>query len=196
MTPASQAFTIDWENERFTIATNCYECNAINSADFELNGYSNGEHVATELFARGYDITIIAWHPTHAGIQEVPDVPQGIAEAAGEAIACLNFGAYRAAVVMSRAVIEATCKHQGIVEKADLFQKINKLREAGKINKTLTDMIHAVRTGGNKVAHGDYFDPTQDVSEKQARLYVKFTQALLEEVYQRPRELERLLDDE
>lgn len=131
----------------------------------------------------------LEWQPKHAVVKAVEDVPAGIDEAAGEAIAALHIGAYKAAVLMCRAVIEATAKDKGI-ENGNLYGKITKLEEERVITPATADAAHEIRHLGNDMAHGDF--ATTTVTDAEAAEVVEITEALLAEVYQRPARIERM----
>lgn len=131
----------------------------------------------------------IDWHPKHAVVRKVVDVPSGIDEAAGEAIATLAIGAYKAAVLMCRSVIEATAKDHDITV-FSLAAKIDELEQKRVINPGTAEAAHEIRHLGNDMAHGDF--ATTIVTEIEAREVVEITEAILEEVYQRPARIARL----
>ena len=58
----------------------------------------------------------VLWLPQVPQGREFADVPTNIAEPASEAYTCQSVGAYRAAVLLARSVIEATCKDKGITQ--------------------------------------------------------------------------------
>jgi hypothetical protein len=130
-----------------------------------------------------------SWQPIKAIVQEVPDVPPGIDEAAGEAIAALTIGANKAAVLMCRAVIEATAKNHGI-NTGTLSGKIGQLNEQRVITPSTADAAHEIRHLGNDMAHGDF--ATTTVTPEEAAEVVEITEALLAEVYQRPAQIQRM----
>lgn len=135
------------------------------------------------------DRTYITWQPRNVVVKAVEDVPAGIDEAAGESIAALAIGAYKAAVLMCRAVIEATAKDHEIT-KGTLYEKITKLEERRVITPATADAAHEIRHLGNDMAHGDF--ATTSVTEAEAGEVVEITEALLAEVYQRPARIARM----
>ena len=72
-------------------------------------------------------------------------MPKHIGAAASEAHECQSIGAHRAAVMLARAVIEATAKDKGIT-KGTLFDKIEKMHEHGLVSELVRDQAHEVRT--------------------------------------------------
>lgn len=141
---------------------------------------------AAEMFFE-QDRPEVVWLPKVPSGREFSDVPPNIAGAASEAYTCQSVGAYRAAVLLARSVIEATCKDKGITQ-GNLKQKIDGLEEARLINPTLAGLSHEVRLMGNEMAHGD-LDATIDAEDCDDLL--EYMSALLEEIYQRPISLAR-----
>lgn len=129
----------------------------------------------------------VLWLPKVPQGREFADVPTNIAGAASEAYTCQSVGAYRAAVLLARSVIEATCKDKDITQ-GTLKQKIDSLEESRLINPTLAGLSHQVRLMGNEMAHGD-LDAAIDAEDCDDLL--EFMSALLEEIYQRPISLAR-----
>jgi len=124
--------------------------------------------------------------PMAAEGKDFPDVPGEIASMADEAHRCASIGAYRAAIMSARAVVEATCKEHGIVD-GTLYTKIEKLHAAGKIGPLVKDEVTEIRLMGNDMAHGDLGEaPTGD----DAGECLAYMAELLEEVYQRPARVE------
>ncbi|MBO3663119.1 DUF4145 domain-containing protein [Microbacterium stercoris] len=95
------------------------------------------------------------WEPVAPVGKAYEDVPAAISAPADEAYRCLSIDAYRAAVLMSRAVIEATAKKQGI-KTGRLVDKIDALAERGHIRPLVAEAAHAIRLMGNDMAHGDF----------------------------------------
>lgn len=119
--------------------------------------------------------------------KEYDDVPSHIAAPASEAHMCTSAGAHRSAILMARAVVEATCKEKGITS-GDLYKKIDALRDAGLINEQVHAEATEIRHLGNDMAHGDF---NQDVTKPDAGDILGFMDEVLEEVFQRPARLAR-----
>ncbi len=96
-----------------------------------------------------------SWEPKAAAYREYPDVPGRIAAAAGEANACVSIDAYIAAIILARAVIEASAKHANAGGN-DLYKKIDWLGEHRLIMPAIVAAAHEVRFIGNDMAHGDF----------------------------------------
>jgi hypothetical protein len=127
--------------------------------------------------------------PTHVGGKEFPDVPIEIAETADEAHRCYSIHAYRSAMSMTRAVVEATAKEKGI-NSGSLESKINELSAKGWIRNDTKDAAHAVRLVGNDAAHGDLV--ALIVDEDDAKDVLDLMDNILDEVFQSPAKVARV----
>lgn len=105
----------------------------------------------------GFGGTVTRWMPLPGTRQResFADVPLSVADAAAEAALCMQAGAPRGAILLARAVIEATAKDKGVTD-GSLSQKIDRLHECGYIRTYLRDGAHEVRYTGNDMAHGDF----------------------------------------
>lgn len=129
----------------------------------------------------------VSWVPKRSVNKTYDDVPDHIASAAREAHECMNIDAFRGAVALARAVVEATAKEKGITS-GKLHQKINRLFDDGHIRLLIKDAAHEIRYLGNDVAHGDFTDP---VTKEEAEETLGLMDDLLEEVFQMPARVER-----
>jgi hypothetical protein len=127
------------------------------------------------------------WLPAKAVGQEFDDVPQHIAAAAKEAHECADVRAWRAAVLLARAVIEATAKQKDILE-GSLLAKIDTLHEKSLIREHIKDGAHEIRLLGNEMAHGDFVEA---VTAEDAEFVLTLMGELLEEVFQSPARVQR-----
>ncbi|MFE2944901.1 DUF4145 domain-containing protein [Streptomyces sp. NPDC059255] len=125
----------------------------------------------------------LSWTPRRVRRPSFPDVPDQIAETAAEAHACLSVDAYRGAVALARAVVEATAKEKGITS-GPLVKKIDALHAAGHIREITREVAHEIREGGNEIAHGDLADEPMPAEDAEA--IVALMDEILEEVYQGP----------
>lgn len=128
------------------------------------------------------------WLPKQGERRDFSDVPDHIAAAAGEAVFCLNQGAYRAAGSLARAVVESTCKDCGSNGK-NLEGRINALAQAGHIRPHTKEQAHEIRHFGNDMAHGDF---ASAVSKEEAAEIIELMAEVLNEVYQSPAKLRRV----
>lgn len=127
------------------------------------------------------------WEPKYGAWQAFPDVPEYIAEAAGEATYCQTMEAHRAAGALARAVIEATAKEKGIVG-GNLHAKIEAMHAQGLLREHIKDAAHEVRHFGNDMAHGDFVDP---VDADEAAEAIALMAEVLNEVFQSPAKVTR-----
>lgn len=148
--------------------------------------HSGARGGVNEAFDTGRDLR---WEPSSVRRPDFPDVPAQIADTASEAHACLSISAYRGAVALARAVVEATAKDKGIV-KGQLVEKIDKLAEQGHIREVTRHLAHEVREGGNEIAHGDLAN--EPMSSEDAEAITELMDEILQEVYQGPARMERL----
>jgi Domain of unknown function (DUF4145) len=129
----------------------------------------------------------LSWLPFDTRGRDFPDVPSHIASAASEAHVCLSAGVHRGAVMLARAVVEASAKEKGII-KGDLKTMIDQMYERGLIREYVRDGAHEVRYLGNEMAHGDFVEP---VAKQDADLVLTLMNEVLDEVFQSPARVER-----
>lgn len=72
------------------------------------------------------DFETAVWNPKVGSQKTYPDVPERIAETAAEAQSCHSNSAFRAAVLLARAVAESTAKEKGI-DSGNLYAKITEM---------------------------------------------------------------------
>lgn len=125
------------------------------------------------------------WYPKYVGGQSYPDVPAHIGKHASEAHMTFSIGAVSSAVLMARAVIEATAKDKGIDGK-DLATKIKALRGQDLIGPQTEQLAHNIRGFGNDMAHGDFTEP---LDADDAETVLEFMDIIIDEVFQRPTKL-------
>jgi hypothetical protein len=131
----------------------------------------------------------MVWLPEHATGKDFPDVPEHIAAAADEAYQCLSIGAFRGAVILARAVVEATCKDKG-VNSGKLYDKIEKMGEQHMLKPAAVEEAHEIRFLGNDMAHGDF--AASAVEKDDAEDMLRLMSSILNEVYQDPANLARI----
>lgn len=124
----------------------------------------------------------LTWHPALAVGRHYADVPDEISRAADEAHRCYSIGAYRATLILARAVVEASAKAKGVTTGA-LFKKIETLHAQGIIREVIKDVAHDVRDAGNEMAHGDF---VTQVSEEEAEEILFLMGKVLDDVFQTP----------
>ena len=179
-TPFGNAI-LTFDERMYMHAYTCDGCGVISVGVASRDYVLHQDCYPEEFFSR------VEWRPQVPLGRNFEDVPPFIADAASEAYKCQSVGAFRAAVLLARSVIEATCKDKDVTQ-GTLKQKIDGLEEARLINPTLGGLSHEVRLMGNEMAHGD-LDATIDAEDCDDLL--EFMSALLEEIYQRPISLAR-----
>jgi hypothetical protein len=160
----------------------CDNCDALNIAI--AHKWVEGRDPLAWLASKRYQ----EWQPQPVEEEpdwDFPDVPVDIAAAASEAYACCYRDANRAAVLMARAVIEATAKNKGI-KKGTLLDKIDALSHL--IRPHVLEGAHEVRLLGNEMAHGDF---VRRVSDEDAKLVLTLMSEVLDDVYQSPARVAR-----
>lgn len=128
------------------------------------------------------------WSPIGVARREFVDVPEPIRSVAREVDACYSIGAYRAAVLLARGVIEATAKDKDITE-GNLATKISELARQHFIRQGVADAAHELRYLGNDAAHGDF---SEDTDEPETAAAMDIMTQVLQEVYQSPAQTARL----
>lgn len=133
--------------------------------DPRMQAWSLHEQSTHEEIAKVLVGNVEYWHPIEP-VGKTYEFDLGeIADPAEEAHRCYSIGAHRAAILLARAVIEATAKKHGIT-KGQLFQKIEAMGAQGVIRPQTVEAAHGVRDIGNDMAHGDF--ATADVSKEDA----------------------------
>ncbi|WP_199043137.1 DUF4145 domain-containing protein [Glycomyces salinus] len=125
----------------------------------------------------------LTWEPARIQAPAYQHVPEKIASAAAEAYVCHSVKAYRAAVILARAVVEAVAKDKGITERKPLEWKIEKLREEDLVREYVEEAAHEVRHLGNDMAHGDF---EEHVKQHDSLEILEFVGIVLTEVYEGP----------
>ena len=141
------------------------------------------------VHSKDHDGEIESYWPENVSKKNFPDVPESLANAAGEAHVCLRAGSPHGAVAVARAVLEAVAKDKGIV-KGSLKVKIDALRAAGLISEAMKEAAEEIRFAGNEAAHGDLVGEQLNVED--ADEIVSLMDSILERVYQEPAQVERI----
>ena len=104
------------------------------------------------------------------------------------AVGCRGvIGEHRAAVMLARAVIEATVKDRGITT-GGLVSKIEQMYDKNILREHIKEQAHEVRHLGNEMAHGDFVEP---VSPLEADEVSELMVEVLHEVFQSHAKLQR-----
>ena len=106
------------------------------------------------------------------------EVPAPIREAYDEAARCFDAGAFTAAAVMCRKVLEGVCNEQG-ARSGSLASRLDDLKAKGVVDSRLADWANQLRLGGNEAAH----DPGVTVDRADARDLKDFTKAIVEYMF-------------
>ncbi|HEY7339006.1 MAG TPA: DUF4145 domain-containing protein [Bryobacteraceae bacterium] len=117
-----------------------------------------------------------------------PEVPKEIAYDFKEALRCRWLNCFRATLIMCRRSIESSCINLG-AKTGRLIEKIDYLRETGKITEPLKDLAHQVRLEGNQGAHGD---PEGDADSERCDAVIAFAREFFHHVYVMPSKLEKI----
>lgn len=131
--------------------------------------------------------SFLKWLPKVAAGKAYDDVPSHIAAAAKEAHECASVHAYRAAVQLTRSVVEATAKDKGYTS-GTLMAKIDAMYNAGLFREHIREAAHEIRYLGNDMAHGDFVPP---VAQEEADEILELMAEVLHEVYQSPARVAR-----
>lgn len=105
-------------------------------------------------------------------------IPIGLRREFNEAQGCFSVKAYGATALMVRRILEGVCKEHGIEEKV-LFKGLEKMKNEGLIDQTISEWATELRTLGNEGAHytGNRV-PRDDAEDALA-----FAEALLDHIY-------------
>lgn len=169
------------DRERHFMAFKCDECGVMSVGERDFIGESKA-NVKAVMNAPDADLV---WHPAVALGKDYPSVPAHIAAAGSEAHTCHSVYAYRSAILMARAVVEATAKDKGVTT-GQLHAKIEAMYDQGLVRELVKDTAHEIRFMGNGMAHGDFL---VDVDAVDSEDVLAFMDEVLEEVYQAPARL-------
>jgi hypothetical protein len=118
---------------------------------------------------------------------EVSSLPEDVHGYYTDAIKVLRAGVPDAAAVQLRRTLEAAAAHYDIAERT-LVKSIEKLIDAGHVTKSFGDVLHHIRLVGNLGAH----HTDERVDDETARRALRFTTALLRNLFEVPAELAAL----
>ena len=104
---------------------------------------------------------------------------------------CLRAGVPDAAAVQLRRTLEAAAAHYDVDEKT-LVKSIEKLIAEGYVTKAFGGALHHIRQVGNLGAH----HTDERVDDETARRALRFTTALLRDLFEVPAELAALQSEE
>jgi hypothetical protein len=146
-----------------------------------------GGIVMLEVGAPQSSPVIMMTIPEEDAAARVNNVPQDVLDYYRGAIRVLDAGVPDAAAVQLRRTLEAAAAHFEI-DTGPLIQRIKKLIEAGLITKDFGKVLDHVREVGNVGAHAS----DVRVDEETARRALRFTTAVLRNLFEIPAELAAL----
>lgn len=192
MDPIDHSHNSPWPPEPqlgfFTVTYECGFCKMINIAYASwdrLNQDGPYDYIdSADAFVAGKQLPI-KWSPERVSRVDFPDVPVAIAEVATEAYKCQSVGAHRGAIMLARAVIEATAKNRGITVRS-IEGKIEKMAELGLLTPGVVSAAHAVRDSGNAVAHGDFAEYAIEIEDEEAEEVLQLMSMILRDIFQQP----------
>lgn len=127
---------------------------------------------------------VVRWLPIEPIGKLYPDVPTKIASVASEVHKCLQIGAYRAAVTLSRTALEGIVAEQenGATSGKLLYQRIQALANSGKLKSRTADAATAIRLCGNASVH----EPTMEIDRDFAEIVVEVLDSVIDDLYTNP----------
>lgn len=169
-------------------AFKCSHCGAISVGILPRSVFTQAKQIVVSEAVWNENNASIAWEPKLLEGKDFEDVPNQIADAAGEAHRCRSAEAFRASILLARGVVEAVAKDKG-VDKGNLAAKIASLESQGFVRRFTREAADEIRHLGNDMAHGDYVEPA-DKQDCDAVLAVM--DEILDEVYQGPARVSRM----
>jgi len=124
------------------------------------------------------------WIPASAEGKDFPEVPGSRSSTADEAHRCNSIQAYRGAIALARAALEATAKDQDFTS-GNLQKKIADMTAKGILRTSIGEAADQLRLAGNRVLHAD--DASEEVekaSEEGKSNALWLLDEVLQEVYQ------------
>lgn len=126
---------------------------------------------------------IVRWLPIEPLGKDYPCAPAPIAEMASEAHKCYEIGAYRAAMMMARTALQAiVTEEEGTPSTKNLFERINDLKNTGKITARTADAATAIRLCGNDSAH----NVVESVDDEYVDIVIMILDSMIEDLYANP----------
>lgn len=124
---------------------------------------------------------VVRWLPVEPIGKLYPDVPSDIASVASEVHKCLQIGAYRAAVSLSRTALEGVVAEQedGAASGKLLYQRIQALAGSGQLKSRTADAATAIRLCGNASVH----EPTTEIDRDFAEIVVEVLDSVIDDLY-------------
>jgi len=126
-------------------------------------------------------------YPKSAFPLEKKAFPEPILNDYNEALKCFEVGAFKAAAVICRRVLQYSVEDKG-GEGKDLLEKINDLDHKGVITKDIRTWAHQIRMFGKYGAH-PFEEKLDFVDDKEAEVCLEFLKNYLHYVYEMPRQV-------
>lgn len=176
------------DDSSYRLLCAAFECQVCGGIAIALTVQAQHEVIgrAENAVVAGLGEDAFFWRPAPGETKAYPNVPQHIAEAATEAYESHAGQHYRAAILLSRSVMEATAKAQDVLT-GSLAEKIDAMAERGLIRPNIKEIAHGIRAFGNDMAHGDFVVP---VSAEESELVIELMGEILNEAFQAPAKLE------
>ena len=131
----------------------------------------------------------LKWLPIEPIGKEYPDAPEDIASVASEVHKCLQIGAYRAAVTLSRTALEGIAREREDEPSSNkaLYQRIQRLADSGRIKSRTAAAATAIRLCGNASVH----EPMAEIDRDFAEIVVEVLDSVIDDLYTNPRLVSR-----
>ena len=139
---------------------------------------------------QGADITFREI-PEGTQASRIRHLPPGIEQTYRDAVRVLDAGVPSAAAVLLRRTLEGAAAQNGITERT-LVKSIEKMIDDGLVTPSFGKVLHHVRTVGNQGAHCT----DEGLTDAQVYQALRFTTALLVNVFEVPGDLAELEQDE
>jgi hypothetical protein len=120
-----------------------------------------------------------------------PDIPEQLQRALASTIDAFNARNYTATAVSGRRTLEGIFKYLVLPENANvvLAQLIERAKDKVDFAEPITNLAHAIRSGGNLGAH---FDSEKEPDQAIARHMVELLEYLISYLYVLPRKIKQL----
>lgn len=137
----------------------------------------------------GEDMHNEVLHPPQFALRKTIDtdnceVPEDLKKLYFESSKALDNSMPLAAAILIRALVEAICKHQGIIT-GNLEKKIDKLGEEGILAKRQAEILHKLRELGNYAAH-EFIEP----SSRDVVTAFEIAEIIMKTIYELPQKSE------
>ena len=126
---------------------------------------------------------VVRWLPIEPIGKSYTDAPASIASIASEVHKCLQVGAYRAAVTLSRTTLEGIVTDQeSSPSNKKLYQRIKDLADNGKLKERTAEAATAIRLCGNASTH----EAGLELDQEYAQIVVDVLDSVIDDLYTNP----------